>query len=533
MKNTLYRTVLFLLPMVFMLSLDSCKPESLEEITQKRLESIESYNSQGTFQDNWTSLEQFKVPEWYMDAKFGIFIHWGVYSVPAFGDEWYPKYMYIDAEQKSRKVNYYRHHLETYGPHDKFGYKDFIPMFKAEKFNATEWVELFKEAGARYVIPMAEHHDGFAMYKSSRTKWNSVEMGPERDVIGELREAILKEGLHFGLSMHRIGNWSYFPRADHYDTVDPENFGLYNKPKPYLYEMVEKKQLWGVDGLTGVVDPDREFMEDWLCRTTELVDLYKPELFWFDGSIGDETVTPYLKKFAAYYYNATSEKGGIGIVNYKNTAMAEGAGVLDLERGIQDDTRDFFWQTDDAVATKSWGYTKNNEYKSANTLVDDLVDIVSKNGCLLLNIGPKSDGTIDHAEAELLLEIGSWLKINGDAIYGSRPWMIYGEGPTDYEGGEGMGWKQEQHFFVEQDKRFTVSKEGNSLYVILLDKPTGPVLVKSLAAGGGLSSEIRSVSLLGSDEEISWSREADGLHLSFPVNAEGEYAFTYELLLGP
>ena len=282
--------------------------------------------SQDRYQSTWESLSKYQTPDWFRDAKFGIFIHWGVYSVPAFSSEWYPREMYQQGSEE------YKHQVETHGPEDKFGYKDFIPMFKAEKFNADEWMDLFKRAGARYVVPVAEHHDGFAMYKTALSKWNAAEMGPHRDVVGELAAAARKAGVIFGVSSHRIEHWWFMNggRKFNSDVNDPAYRDFYGPAR-------EENET-----------PSPEYMNDWLLRCTELVDKYKPQLFWFDWWIEQPAMDPYRKSFAAFYYNQGLAWNKGVVINYKNKAFPDGSAVLDIERGKLGGIRALPWQTDAA-----------------------------------------------------------------------------------------------------------------------------------------------------------------------------------------
>ncbi|HTQ28164.1 MAG TPA: alpha-L-fucosidase, partial [Puia sp.] len=295
---------------------------------------------QEKFQPTWESLNTHRTPEWYRDAKFGIFIHWGVYSVPAFGSEWYPRKMY------DRGSAEYKHHIETYGSQDKFGYKDFIPLFTAQHFDPVAWAALFKKSGARYVVPVAEHHDGFAMYHTDLSRWNAFNMGPKRDIIGELAAALRKEGLIFGVSSHRIEHWFFMNTGRGYasDVNDPAYADLYGPAKKES------------DSLTP------EYMNDWLLRSTELVNKYHPQLFWFDWWIEQPAMEPYRKSFAAYYYNQALAWGRGVVLNYKNKSFPDSAAVLDLERGKLEGIRALPWQTDDAVGYQSWGYVEGEHY---------------------------------------------------------------------------------------------------------------------------------------------------------------------------
>ena len=461
-------------------------------------------NAQDRYQATWQSLETYQTPDWFRDAKFGIFIHWGVYSVPAFGSEWYPRNMYQQGSDE------FKHHVATYGPQNKFGYKDFIPMFKAEKFDPDAWADLFEKSGAKYVVPVAEHHDGFAMYKTALSKWNAAEMGPKRDIIGELSTAIKSHHMIFGLSSHRIEHWFFMNGGREFDSD-------VNAPK--------YADFYGPARLESDT-PSPEYMNDWLMRCTELVNKYQPQLFWFDWWIEQPAMDPYRKSFAAYYYNKGLEWNKGVVLNYKNISYPEKAAVLDIERGKEKGIRELPWQTDDAVGFKSWGYIPDDEYKSPKYLVTNLIDIVSKNGNLLLNIGPKSDGTIDDKQQQLLLSIGKWLKINGEAIYGTRPWKMYGEGPTEVAAGSFVDRQLKP--FTPQDVRFTT--KGDTLYALLLDIPVKAVSIQSLStvANNGVVDKIE---LVGSSETVKWSQKKDGLVIEPSKQFPSDYAVAYRIWL--
>jgi alpha-L-fucosidase len=486
--------------------------ETYEQKAQKSLQSVDQQIAKGPFQASWESLQGYKVPAWYLDAKFGIFIHWGVYSVPAFDSEWYPRDMYVQDSAV------FKHHAATYGPQSKFGYKDFISRFKAEKFDPNAWAELFRKAGAKYVVPVAEHHDGFPMYDCSFTDWSAAKMGPKRDVVGELATAVRKQGLHFGASSHRAEHWFFFEGGMKFDSDvrDPRYLSFYGPAQPQR-----------LPGAKHDNQPNQAHMDNWLARSTEIVDKYQPEVVWFDWWIEEPAWKPYIQKFAAYYYNRAAEwKRGVAI-NYKHEAFPAEAAVLDIERGKLDQMRPLFWQTDTSVSIKSWGYIEHDEFRSAASLVDDLVDIVSKNGCLLLNIGPRSDGTIPEQAQKILLEIGRWLSVNGEAIYGTRPWKIYGEGPTKVVGGSFKDTASKP--FTGEDIRFTT--KGTTLYAIALAWPeNGKLTVKSLATGSPhTTGEINSVQLLGSKTQLNWTRDAKGLTVALPSEKPGDYAFALKI----
>lgn len=459
------------------------------------LKVIENTISTGRFKAEWDSLSQFQVPAWYQQAKFGIFIHWGLYSIPAFANEWYPRNMYI---QGSRE---YEHHLATYGEHKAFGYKDFIPLFKAEHFNAEEWATLFKLSGAKYVMPVAEHHDGFQMYKSAYSHYNTYEMGPMRDLVGEMKSAFEQQGLEFCVSSHRAEHWFFLSHGKEFDSDIQEPLVCGDFYWPAMPEP-DHQDLFGSP-------PNQEFLEDWLIRCCELVDNYQPKVFYFDWWIHTAAFKPYLKKFAAYYYNKGEEWGTPVAINYKHDAFMFGSAVPDVERGLFSELKPYFWQTDTAVAKNSWCYTADNDYKSTVEIIRDLVDIVSKNGSLLLNIGPKADGSIPAEDREILLGIGDWLKVNGEAIYDTTYWRTFGEGPTKII--EGQFTDGTTKNFTSEDIRFTV--KGSYLYATVLVYPeNGIVHIQSLKEKSvHFHGMIKDIHILGFDERPTWDRTEEAL----------------------
>ncbi|MDH4196691.1 MAG: alpha-L-fucosidase [Candidatus Aminicenantes bacterium] len=466
---------------------------------------VEKVIAAGPFAADWKSLENAQVPLWYVDGKFGIFIHWGVYSVPAFGSEWYPRQMYLPGTAE------FKHHLATYGPQNKFGYKDFIPLFKAEKFDPQAWAALFKRAGAKFVVPVAEHHDGFPMYDSSLTRWCAGRMGPKRDIVGDLATAVRAAGLVFGVSSHRAEHWWFMNGGRKFDSdvKDPRVADFYG---PAALDRTQ---------------PDPAYLEDWFARCVELVDKYQPQLFWFDWWIEQPVFQPYLERFAAYYYNQGVRWNKGVAINDKLKTFPDRAAVLDLERGQLADIRPLFWQTDTSISKNSWGYVEKQDYKTAGSIVDDLIDIVSKNGALLLNIGPRADGTIPEKEAEILLEVGEWLATNGEAIYGTQPWKVFGEGPTTVK--EGMFTDTERADFTGRDLRFTT--KGDRLYVIALAWPERELVVKSLGKDLRLyPGEVGTVSLAGHEGRLEWTRDADALRVSLPANPPaGRHAYVFRV----
>ena len=501
------KRILLFLNLILLVLLFACNPE--HQVYQVQTDTFISPKGTAVFQPDSASIaNNYKIPDWFRDAKFGIFIHWGVYSVPAFGNEWYPREMYI----QDSKV--YKHHIEKYGKQTEFGYKDFIPMFKAEKFNASEWVSLFKKSGAKYVVPVAEHHDGFSLYASTVNEWNSADMGPMKDITGELKKAAEEQGLHFGLSIHRAENaWFYNGGMKFPSDVQTGKFSsLYG-------ECLAEPGGQTLDCPEGAGFNEHS-IKSWLEHTYELVDLYQPELMWFDWTVGKYPFQPTFYKFMAYYYNNAIDWGKEVVVNTK-FGYGDNIQVFDIERGKSETARPFPWQTDTSVGKKSWGYIEGEENKSPNQIIDDLVDIVSKNGNLLLNIGPRSDGTITEGQQEVLLQIGSWLDVNGEAIYGTRPWKIAGEGSQ--QGTAGAFTDNEETAYTAQDIRFTT--KGDVLYAISLAWPENDVTIQSI----GEEQKVASIELLGASENLVWNQTPAGLKVKYPTEKPTDYAHALKI----
>ena len=481
------------------------------------LQDVDKMNAAGPFRADWESLQRYKLPDWYKDAKFGIFIHWGAYAVPAFGSEWYPRQMYIQGSDE------YKHHIATYGAQDKFGYKDFIPMFKAEKFDPVAWAKLFKESGAKYVVPVFEHHDGFQMYDSALSDWTAVKMGPHRDVVGELAKAVRAEGLHLGASSHRVEHNFFLGvgRTFRSDINDPQNAAFYGP----AHEWLANKGHTPLSNDFTYVSP--EWTHDWLARSAEIIEKYHPDVVFFDWWIGQPSVRSDLTRFAAFYYNESLKNGGpVGVITYKDYAMKEDAAVLDIERGQLADIRPQYWQTDTSVSNKSWGYIENDTFKTPEFIVHQLIDVVSKNGNLLMNIGPRADGTIPDQVQQVLRDVGSWLKVNGDAIYGTRPWRVYGEGPTQVV--EGSFNDTNTRPYTPEDFRFTAKRD--TLYAIELGWPSKPeTVIHSITTPVAGERSVESVELVGSDEKLQFKQQDDGLRIQLPERNPGKYAYVYKI----
>ena len=483
------------------LSLAACT--STNQKPHYDIESVASEKGTEVFQPSWENIaEHYQFPEWFRDGKFGIFIHWGVYSVPAFGSEWYSRNMYIKDSPE------YKHHIATYGKHTDFGYKDFIPMFRGEKFDADEWASLFKEAGARYVIPVAEHHDGFAMYDSDLNEWNAVKMGPKKDIIGLLKKAVEKQGMTFGVSSHRAENaWFFNGGMDFPSDVQDTTISLYGR----------RYKGWA----TYTDDVARE----WLAHTYELLLKYQPSMIYFDWTVNDSVLMPYFNKFLAFYYNNALDWGK-EVTACTKQGYPTDIQVWDVERGKSDKMMQFPWQTDTSVGKKSWSYVEGEENKTPEQIVHDLVDIVSKNGNMLLNIGPKADGTITDEQKNVLLSIGRWLKVNGEAIYGTRCWKRFGEGDAVVTKGSFSDNAAAE--YTSRDLRFTT--KGNDFYVIALNWDADHVLVKSLTPEVIADARIKGITMLGSGEKIRWEQTDEGLRIDFPSQKPCDYAYTFKIV---
>ncbi|MCL1808078.1 MAG: alpha-L-fucosidase [Oscillospiraceae bacterium] len=473
----------------------------------------------GPFADDWQSLSAFQPPSWLRGGKLGIFIHWGIYSVPAYAHEWYARNMYIQGGHE------FEHHVKTYGPHKQFGYKDFIPMFKAEKFNPKQWAEAFFNAGAKYVVPVAEHHDGFQMYQSSLSRWNSAEMGPGRDVLDELLNACDKRGLIRCLSSHRAEHWWFLSHGREFesDIKEPERDDLYWPSMPEAPNQdIYSKPI-----------PSAEFLRDWFNRCVELVEIAKPRMVYFDWWVKHHSFKPLLRRFIAYYYNRAAEWGFEPAVAIKDDGVPFGCGLPEMERGGFAEAKPYLWQACTSTARNSWCYTEQNEYKSPEEIIQNLIDVVSKNGVLLLNVGPKADGTLPEQDAAILREVGKWLKINGEAVYGSSPWKIAMEGAVNVKG---TGFSEGEMAYTSEDLRFTV-REGKIYATVMKCPEDGKVTIKSLAgldengqhAFGGMIEKVR---LLGfEDKPLHWKVDGEGLQITF-TGVKSEVPVVLEVTTG-
>jgi alpha-L-fucosidase len=401
----------------------------------------------------------------------------------------------------------FNYHREKYGDQHLVGYKDMIPKFTAEKFDAEAWAELFAKAGAKFAGPVAVHHDNFAMWDSQLTRWNSQNMGPHRDITGELEKAIRAHGLKFITTFHHGFAWRYYEPAFRFDAADPQFADLYTEvhaPK---------------------APPSRGFQDLWLAKVYEVLNKYQPDLIWFDFEFFAVIQPEYEQKLFAMTYDwAEANHREIGVCQ-KSREIHKTTGILDFERGREDRIVPYPWLTDTALGP--WFNQRSEKFKSVDQLIDVLVDIVSKNGCLLLDVGPQADGTIPGQAQQILLGMGDWLRINGEAIYGTRPWKIYGEGPTKQAKAGGFSENADKPF-TAQDIRFTT--KGGCLYAIVMAVPKGEVKIAALSSAAG---KITAISLLGSDASLDWKQDADGLVIQPVTTWPCRSAVTFKITLQP
>ena len=501
--------------------------------------------AQGKFQPTWESLSQYQCPEWFRDAKFGIWAHWGPQCQPEAGD-WYARHMYAEGHGQ------YRAHLAKYGHPSEFGFKDVINEWKAEKWEPEKLVALYKRVGAKYFFAMANHHDNLDMWDSKYQPWNSVAVGPKRDIIGEWAKAARAQGLPFGVSVHAAHAWSWYETAQGadkngdkagvpydgkltkadgqgkwWDGLDPQDlYEQRHQPSPGFERESAIHARWNWGG--GVTQPDQAYCEKFYNRSMDLINKYQPDLIYFDDTaLPLWPVSDAGLKLAAHFYNTNLKRAGVGAGVLFGKIPAEdqrSAFVWDIERGVPNRTLPYPWQTDTCIG--GWHYNRHDYdrslYKSAKTVVHMLADIVSKNGNLLLNIPVRGDGSIDEKEVAVLEGIAAWMTVNNESIYGTRPWKIFGEGPAS-AGTElsAQGFNEgKSKPFTAEDVRYTASKDGNTLYAIVCGLPVGPVALKSLGETAALLDHpVAKVEQLGAAETIVWSLGADALTVT-PASAK-------------
>lgn len=449
-------------------------------------------------------------PEWLKDAKFGIYCHWGVYSVPAYSYEWYPRLMFMENRKE------YKYHKEHYGDPKAVGYEVLVPMFKAEKFNAREWVDLFQQAGAKFAGPVAEHHDGFAMWNTQTTPWNSVLMGPKRDIVGELEKEIRKHGMKLVTTFHHARLLQRY-RNNAKRPTKPDFWDMWDSHFPYVEGLPTASDNPMLRLLYGNVTPEEFYEPMWFAALKEVIDKYSPDILWFDAWL-DIIPEEYLYKFASYYIKEAKKKGKEIAICRKQADLPLNVSIENLEKSRKQNIEPRLWMTDETISTNSWSYTQDMELKKAKDLIDVLVDVVSKNGVLLLNVSPRADGIIPAEQKDILLSIGEWLKVNGEAIYETRPWYMYGEGPTTQPEGDFANHKEFLKVkYSWKDVRYTT--KGQTIYAITLGMPNAGtnLLFKGFAKELLPSMKINKVIVLGTNQTINWKHISDGLQVEVPV----------------
>ncbi len=455
------------------------------------------------------NLIAYEVPEWYQDAKIGYWAIWGLYSIPAYGTEWYGRNIYF----QKRFMDY---HKEKFGDPAEFQYDKLTTLFKAEKFNADEWLDLTVAGGGKFFTMIGIFHDNYCMWDSKTNPYNTVNTGPHRDIVAELKRSTQEHGIKFGLSNHSAWNGTFFEQRHKrgYDKNDtPEDRFKY-----------------------GTGEVDQAAIERWWAQTLEMADKYQPDLYYFDWCWNKSKLFDQRRRdFISYYYNEALKWNNAEypnpdvVVNYKGVSrLPTGSAVLDLERGGMSEIKDEVWQNDTSIGKKSWSYVPDEDFKSPNHIIDMLMDIISKNGVLMLAFGPNGDGSIPVIAKESLTAVGDWLKINGEAVYATRPWSSFGEGVTvpkvGHQGGDEVD-------YVAEDVRFTRSKDNTTLYVTFLGYPEGGEgLVKSLNSQKIDLSTLEKVELLGSSAKIKTNQTSDGLHIKLPKSAKKDcYAYAFKL----
>jgi alpha-L-fucosidase len=504
----------------------------------------------GPFKPDWASLQsQYRTPDWFRDAKFGIWAHWGPQCQPEHGD-WYARNMYVPSHAD------YKFHVERYGPPSKFGFKDVIHEWKAERFDPEKLLALYKKAGAKYFVALANHHDNFDNFDSRYQPWNAVALGPKKDLVGLWAKAARAAGMRFGVSVHASHAWSWYEPSQGADVEGPLKGVPYDgrltraDGKGQWWEGLDpqdlyaqnhapgKKLVWTWDPAEGSSVPDPAYCAKFFLRTKQLVDDYKPDLLYFDDTVLPLGFNPAIGLgLAAHFYNASTKWHGQNeaVMNTKKLDPEQRTAlVYDIERGKTQGIEPYPWQTDTCIG--SWHYNRGtyekHTYKTAAQVIPMLVDIVSKNGNLLLSIPVRGDGTIDEDEEKFLGEMAAWIAVNGDAIYGTRPWRSFGEGPSAEEtpaaGRHGGVSDTRNKPYTAADYRFTT--KGGALYAIALGWPAdGRLKIRALAAGKG---EVKQVALLGATTAPEWKQTPDGLEVTLPSQPPCAYAYALKVTGG-
>jgi alpha-L-fucosidase len=482
------------------------------------------------FEPDLASFDQYKYPDWFRDAKFGIWSHWGPQSVPGQG-EWYGRDMYQQDYYNRSKKQFtgkphgdYVYHVNTYGHPTKFGYKDILPLWKAERWNPEQLMALFKRVGAKYFVSMGVHHDNFFLWNSKIHRWNTMNMGPKRDVVGLWQQAAKKEGLRFGVSEHLAASYTWFQTSKGADRTGPLAGVPYDGADPQFQDLYHPKTA---PDDTGWLTTDPKNHQNWLASVTELIDMYQPDLLYSDSEL------PFGKvghQMLAHFYNQDIQKNGGKLEAVYNSKVhpSRGRWVQDIERGVMDSISPYPWQTDTSIG--GWFYHKNPKYRTGTEIIQMLVDIVSKNGNLLINVVQTPAGDLEQDVMSILEEIAAWTPVNGEAIYGSRPWKVYGEGPstsTNKPKGR-FGGVSDERSFQSTDIRFTT--KGETLYVFCMAAPKNNISIASLGKKSKVNDKkIKSISLLGSNEKLKWKQWDEMLIINKPANLPKWQVCTYKV----
>lgn len=480
------------------------------------------------YREDWESLAQHnEAPEWFQDAKLGIYFHWGVYSVPAYGSEWYPRNMHIPGSRENQ------HHMNTYGTPAEFGYHDFVPMFKAENFDAEEWAGLFVKAGARFAGPVAEHHDGFSMWDSDVTPWNTMDKGPHRDIAGELEKAITGKGMKFITTFHHARNLQRYKGKEQEEIINHTNDpggAFWDSHYPLFPGTPPAMDDPELNYLYGNIPEDKWLEEVWFGKLKEVIDKYQPDIMWFDSWL-DLIPENYRKKFCAYYLNEAEKWGKEVVIVRKQNDLPLDVSVDDLEKSRKNRLEEKPWMTDETISTGSWCYTENLRIKPAADVLHVLIDIASKNGVLLLNISPKADGTIPEDQKDVLLKMGDWLAKYGEAIYDTRPWYTYGEGPTKEPEGNFSNHREFLKIkYSEKDIRYTT--KGDVIYATILGWPgeNREMLMEAFSDENWPEpAAIKNVELLGYNGDIEFEQTGKGLKIKTPDRKIDEMAVVFKI----
>lgn len=462
------------------------------------------------------SFDQYQYPEWFRDAKFGIWAHWGPQAVPRQGD-WYARKMY-ESDIVNRQTNQptgkpgreYLYHLEHYGHPSKFGYKDIIPLWEAERWDPDKLMALYKRVGARYFVSMGTHHDNFFLWDSKIHRWNSVKMGPMKDVVGLWQQAAKREGLRFGVSEHLGASYTWFQPSHGSDRSGPLKGVPYDGANPEYQDLYHPKTA--PDDYAWYTK-DTANHRNWLESITELIDTYKPDLLYTDGELPfGETGRKMLSHF--YNQDIVKNSGYLDAVYTCKHLESKGRWVRDIERGAMDSISVDPWQTDTSIG--DWYYRTGQKYMTGKEVIRMLVDIVSKNGNLLLNVVQTPEGDLEQDVLDILEVIAAWIPANGEGIYGTRPWKIFGEGPSMNKQEKGtFGGVRDVRPYESGDIRFTT--KDSRLYAFCMDKPSNDIRIASLGKNSTYSDKkIKSVTMLGSEEKLKWKQGDDALVISKP-----------------